>query len=95
MQWGQLWKGSVVWHATNDWHVLGRKREGGRVNAESWPRKGCLTFFSHFVVNWKITVSGYSFVLTSQQSSWPGAGEKRRMEGVGDPALIGYQELAM
>lgn len=64
------------------------------------PEKDALRFFvffllsfffsSCFVFNWKSTVLGYSFVWISQQPSSPRVGEKRRMEGVEHPALIGY-----
>lgn len=61
---GSALEGIVVWHVTDDWHVLR------------------FFFLLLFFVNCRSTVLGYSCVWTSQQSSWPRMGEKRRMEGV-------------
>lgn len=51
------------------------ERRGGAMQ-KLGPEKDVLLFFGLFVINWKTTVLGL--------------GEKRRMEGVEHPALIGY-----
>lgn len=80
VQWGQLWKACHKWPACL---VEKEKAKEGRGNVKTWPRKGCLAFFFLSLslmlsFTGKVQRLGIHLCETSQQSSWPRVGEKRR-----------------